>query len=232
MPEIAALAEQLFGPGVAVVTVAIGSGEAPWPEEAAAVRRARPSRQSEFAAGRHAARAAMVRLGLPALPVPQAADRAPVWPAGLRGSISHDTDLAVAAVSRGGADLGLDIEPAQPLEPELWAEIALPGEIEALAPLPALSHGMAARLLFCAKEAAYKAWYPGAHEVIGFDAMRIEVAGDRVLAWPRAAREPLRGGWGMAEGRFVVAMRSVTGFKAGNTALIGPGPMARWRPEG
>ena len=69
-------------------------------------------------------------------------------------------------------------------------------------------------------------------QVIGFDAMRIEVTGARILAWPRAAREPLQGGWGMAEGRFVVAIRSVTGFKAGNTALMGPGPMVRWQPDG
>lgn len=91
---------------------------------------------------------------------------------------------------------------------------------------------MAARLLFCAKEAAYKAWYSGAREVIGFDAMRIEVAGTGSLPGRGPLGSPSRGGWGMAEGRFVVAIRSVPGFKAGNTALIGQGPMARWRPEG
>lgn len=177
--------------------------------------RARPARRAEFAAGRAAARRAMERLGLPPRAVPMGSDRAPVWPQELHGSISHDDGLAVAALCPRGPDLGLDLSAAAPLESALWPEIALPGEIEATA----LEPGLAARLVFGAKEAAYKAQYPRSRALLGFDAMRVQVMGEglaaRLLrpAGPYAAGTVFHGGWEICSGRLIVVVRAPLGFR-------------------
>ncbi|MGR3594273.1 MAG: 4'-phosphopantetheinyl transferase family protein [Limimaricola soesokkakensis] len=214
MVELAALIERLGGTGTAAAVVRIGAGHALWPEEVPAMARARPARQAEFAAGRAAARLAMERLDLPPRAVPMGPDRAPVWPQGMHGSISHDDGLAVAALCREG-DLGLDLSAALPLEPALWPEIALPDEIEATG----LEPGLAARLVFGAKEAAYKAQYPRSRALLGFEAMRVQVTGEglaaRLLrtAGPYGAGTVFHGGWGICSDRLIVVMRAPPGFR-------------------
>ena len=72
------------------------------PPEAQAIDHAVPKRRREFTAGRTAARRACARLGVWAGALPVAADRTPVWPEGVVGSISHsDLSCAVLAGRRG-----------------------------------------------------------------------------------------------------------------------------------
>jgi 4'-phosphopantetheinyl transferase EntD len=178
----AALARTLFGPGVAVAGRAIGDAPPPWPEEAAALARPVPARRAEFAAGRAAARDAMAALGLPPLAVPMGADRAPVWPPGLAGSITHADGIALAAVARSAdiALLGLDAEPDAPLPRELWDEVLRPEERAAAAAAP--DPGRAARLVFAAKEAAYKAQHPRSGRLLGFGALAVTLGPGAALA--------------------------------------------------
>ncbi len=205
----AAALARLCGPAVATAAVPVGQGGPLWPDEAAAMTRAIPRRLAEFAAGRTAARAAMLRLGWPAAAIAVAPDRAPVWPNGLSGSLCHDAGMALAALRASAAPLGIDCEPDAPLDPALWSEIAFDGELEALA---GWDPGRGARLVFAAKEAAYKAQYPLTRQVIGFDALRISVDGARLVA--RFARPvggfargaELRGGWAIQDGRLLVAI--------------------------
>ena len=70
-----------------------------YPEEIAAVSNAVPKRVSEFTAGRVAARLALKQLGAPAMSVPMAPDRSPIWPPGLTGSITHTHSACLAAVA-------------------------------------------------------------------------------------------------------------------------------------
>jgi len=81
----------------------------------------------------------------------------PLWPPGVVGSISHSENHAVAvlASSASFAGLGVDIEPAVPLPVEIWNFVALPHEREFLD-----CDSIQSRVLFCAKEAAYKAVHP------------------------------------------------------------------------
>lgn len=72
------------------------------------------ARQTEFAAGRHAARMAMAQLGHLQQPIVHGADRAPIWPAGLNGSITHSATLCLAAVTQAPLLVGIDLEPATP----------------------------------------------------------------------------------------------------------------------
>lgn len=123
--------EQLMEGRVGVVCSGITAGARElYPEELVAVGHAVPKRQREFATGRVNARRAMSRIGEPAAPIPSGADRAPVWPAHLTGSISHTDDACVAVVARrsNAASLGIDLEHNHSLPADLWPVICTPAE--------------------------------------------------------------------------------------------------------
>ena len=110
------LLEGIFDPSVSVAESDLfGDVSKLYPEERTAIATAVKSRQQEFTAGRTCARRAMGHLGLPDMAIPVGADRAPIWPAGIAGSISHSTTRCVAAIGRhsdGIKALGLDLEEA------------------------------------------------------------------------------------------------------------------------
>lgn len=174
----AAVAQVLFPPGAEVAACAIGKAPPPWPSEAPAVAAAVPARQAEFAAGRAAVRAALDALGLPPVAVPVGPTRAPAWPAGIVGSITHSDGLALAvlAPARQCAGLGFDAEPDAPFPADLVDSVTRPEERRWLAAQP--EPLTAARMIFAAKEAAYKCQFPASRAVIGFDALRIDFGGN------------------------------------------------------
>ncbi len=146
-----------------------------WPEERQAMARATPDRRAEFAGGRAAARAALRGIGLLPFAIPMAADRAPVWPRGVAGSITHHDGacLAIAARDQRLGGLGLDLEARADLPGDLWPEILTGAEGDWLAAQAPGSRGGLVRMIFSAKEATYKALYPVSGRVVGFDAMTI-----------------------------------------------------------
>ncbi len=142
-------------------------GDAPggslFPEEAQVVAHATPRRQHEYATVRECARACLGRFGYPRMPLLPRAGGAPGWPTGVRGSLTHCPGYAAAAVglSREIAGLGIDAEPDAPLPDGVVRIIATPAERSRLAQSwvqPGMPHWD--RLLFSAKEAVYKAWFP------------------------------------------------------------------------
>lgn len=169
----------LFPVGVAVAALHVDAPHPPlFPEEAASVTGAVPARRAEFAAGRAAARLALSRLGLPPIAIPAGESRAPVWPDGVSGSISHTAGYALAAVRLGGP-LGLDVESDAELEADLWALICEPGELTAL---PVAGRGRAVRHVFSAKEAIFKAQFPLTGLLIGFDAVTLRLGAGGFVA--------------------------------------------------
>ncbi len=121
-------------------------------------------RKVEFAAGRYCARQALRALGYDGqetLVIGQ--HRAPIWPDGFVGSISHGDGyaLAVVASNQDWSGIGIDIErfldhdAAQPLVPHLMnvAELAI-----GIAAGMSLEHWLT--LVFSAKESLFKALYP------------------------------------------------------------------------
>lgn len=147
-----------------------------WSEEAQFVAQAVPKRRAEFAAGRSAARAAMRMLGGPDIAIPASADRAPSWPAGWHGSITHNDRWCLAAVTREAAHLGVDIEAATPLNPDLLPTICSPAEV---ARIGGADQGMLAKVIFSAKEAAYKAQYPLTETLFGFDHLDVVLSPEK-----------------------------------------------------
>jgi 4'-phosphopantetheinyl transferase EntD len=149
-----------------------------FPEERATLTRAVPRRIREFATGRECARQAMAKLGYPPAPIVAGADRAPCWPHGLVGSITHAAEHCAAAVARTGDgyhSLGLDLEPALALSPDLLETICLPAERTWLEAQPRSDREVFARAIFSAKECAYKVQYPLSRQVLEFYDLRLEL---------------------------------------------------------
>ena len=148
------------------------------PAEEAAIARAVPKRRSEFATGRACARAALVKLGLPPVPIVPGPRGAPQWPPGVTGSITHCAGYRAAAVAylTDVAGIGLDAEPNAPLPDGVLDRIAVAQEQAWLPELAAAAPGVSwDRLLFCAKESVYKAWFPLTRRWLGFEQAVITV---------------------------------------------------------
>ncbi len=161
----------LFGPEVHSLSARPHAGEdALLPSERALVARAGDARRREFAAGRLCARRLLEELGIAAFPLLRGPDRAPLWPRGIAGSISHCADLCVVVVARRESvlALGVDVEPADPLEPELWPSLCTARELDALDAAAAVDRGRLARLFFSAKEATYKCVRSAGGPELGF----------------------------------------------------------------
>src|ERR671914_2890255 len=132
-------------------------------EEAAAVAGAGAERRREFGTVRWCARKALRHLGVPAVPILPDLDRAPRWPVGVVGSMTHCAGYRAAAVARSGdlCGLGIDAEPHAAMPDETLDLVLREEEQAQLLALAAASPDLHwDRILFCAKEAVYKAWFP------------------------------------------------------------------------
>lgn len=202
------------------------------PAEEAVVAGAAPGRRREFATVRHCARRALRELaarppGTVPPPVALLPDRdgVPRWPAGVTGSMTHTRGYRAAVVARASdvTRLGIDAEPDRPLRPGVLETIASPAERAALPGADAYGggggfgghggHGAVCwdRLLFCAKEAAYKAWFPHARVRLGFRDVEVAFAGPpadgRFTALVRHGPGALlRGRWGAGNGLLVAVV--------------------------
>ncbi|MGJ8544834.1 MAG: 4'-phosphopantetheinyl transferase family protein [Sulfitobacter sp.] len=194
-----------------------GAVPALFAREAQAVARAVPKRQAEFAAGRAAAREALAALGQPAAAIPMGADRAPVWPEGVIGSISHSNFYGAAALALGGGALrgiGIDLEPEADLPGDVLDLVCGEAERAWLAGLPAAQQGRAGLLIFSAKEAFFKAQYPLTGAMIGFEAAQVfvDLQSGSLSITPQeplagfAIGKPLPGRWAIAAGHLACAV--------------------------
>ena len=104
-------------------------------QERILVESARVARQSEFATGRSCAHRALAAIGADVDAIGQGSRRQPIWPDGVTGSISHAVGLAAAVATRvdsAVASLGLDVEEAEGVGPELWPQVLTPSESDSL----------------------------------------------------------------------------------------------------
>jgi 4'-phosphopantetheinyl transferase EntD len=203
-----------------------------FPEEELIVSRAVAKRRREFATARTCARAALGQLGLPPAAIPAGERGEPLWPDGVVGSITHCEGYRACAVALATdiLTLGIDAEPNAPLPSGLLGDIALPRERPTLLRLGAELPGVHwDRLLFSAKEAVYKAWFPLARRWLGFEDAELDfdVAGGTFKArllvpGPTLADGPLRGfsgRWASRDGILLTAIAT--------TAISSSGMLAR-----
>jgi 4'-phosphopantetheinyl transferase EntD len=178
--ELADSLRGLFPPGI-VAAEFRGSASAAvlLPEELACVASAAPRRVSEFAAGRLCARRALREFGIADSPLLPAADRQPLWPAGIVGSISHTAGWCVAAVAdaRAFGAIGVDVEAVGDVIVDIWPAVFLESERRRLATLADAERAVASTLIFSAKEAFYKAQFALVGERLDFHDVLIEFGG-------------------------------------------------------
>jgi enterobactin synthetase component D len=121
-------------------------------------------RQSEHLAGRLCAREALRRLTGQASVPAVGSDRAPQWPHGVAGSITHGDGWAAALVApqQQWRGVGLDVEQLLPVERalRLQGEILTPAELEGLRGLDDAARAERISLTFSFKESLFKALYP------------------------------------------------------------------------
>lgn len=171
------LFKRLLGPSVETEEVdphSVESGLLKAEQEA--VAGAAQTRIEQFTAGRVCSRIALGRFGVAATtPIPRGEDRAPIWPPGFVGSISHTDSWCAAAVARAEdvRAIGIDLEPATPLKEALWRRVCTPKERDWLRELP--ESGLTGKVLFSAKESVYKCQYPLTTKFLGFHAVEVEI---------------------------------------------------------
>lgn len=130
-------------------------------EQTPSLQRSVAKRQAEYLAGRVCARAALQRLdGRDYLPA-TGDDRAPIWPAGISGSITHGKGWAAAVVAHSSDCQGLGLDQETLLGEERAERLA--GEILTAAELERMDRtllSLTATLTFSLKESLFKALYP------------------------------------------------------------------------
>lgn len=158
-PSLQQAIDSLSLPGILIGHRLISPGDelALLEEEAHSIASPLVEVQRASGAARIVGRQLLARLGYAECALPKGRSGAPIWPAGVTGSLAHDDRVAVAAIAmcRDVAAVGIDVEPAELLPPELLDLIATPREQLRICDDP-----YRGRLLFAAKEAVYKAVYP------------------------------------------------------------------------
>ncbi|SFX94834.1 4'-phosphopantetheinyl transferase superfamily protein [Streptomyces atratus] len=135
-------------------------------------------RRKEFATTRHCARRALGSLGIAPVPILKGERGAPLWPENTVGSLTHCTGYRAAVVAHrpDALTVGIDAEEHAPLPGDVHNSIALATEQRRERELRLEHPGIHwDRLLFSAKEAVYKAWFPLTHRWLGFEEADIEL---------------------------------------------------------
>ncbi|HZA12105.1 4'-phosphopantetheinyl transferase [Mycobacterium sp.] len=193
---------------------------APLPEEEPLIARSVAKRRNEFITVRYCARLALARLGWPPVPILKGEKGEPCWPDGVVGSLTHTEGYRGAAVGRHDhvRSVGIDAEPHDVLPDGVLNAISLPAERRELEAMPPGLHWD--RILFCAKEATYKAWFPVTRRWLGFQDAHIVFDvdasgtaggfGSEILIDGAAVSGPpltlLRGRWSVRDGLALTAI--------------------------
>jgi len=192
----------------------------PLPEEVPLIAKSVAKRRNEFVTVRYCARKALGELGVAPVPILKGQKGEPCWPDGIVGSLTHCEGYRGAAVARHDEvrSVGIDAEPHDVLPDGILDAISLPGERAELRALPSGLHWD--RILFCAKEATYKAWFPVTRRWLGFEDAHITFDVDetgtsggfvsQILIDPAAVSGPplttLSGRWSVRDGLALTAI--------------------------
>lgn len=168
-------------------------------------------RRRELLAGRLLARRALERLGITDHALLPDEHRAPIWPAGIVGSISHTRSACAVVVARATEvlGLGLDLEDGRGLPERALTLVCTERERTWIATRPQGERRQLGTLFFSAKESVYKCQHPLSRRWLGFRDVELELgaaadsrtlpAEGRFAARPSGAGAPI---W-PPESRFV-----------------------------
>ncbi|WP_433656669.1 4'-phosphopantetheinyl transferase Npt [Nocardia sp. CA-128927] len=143
------------------------------PAEEHLIAKAVEKRRRDFIGARHCARLALAELGEPPVAIGKGERGAPIWPRGIVGSMTHCDGYRAAALAHKMRfrSIGIDAEPHAALPDGVLDSVSLPPEREWLNTTYSGLH--LDRLVFCAKEATFKAWWPLTARWLGFEEAHI-----------------------------------------------------------
>ncbi|MFF0544453.1 4'-phosphopantetheinyl transferase Npt [Nocardia thailandica] len=144
------------------------------PAEEHLIAKSVEKRRRDFIGARHCARLALEQLGEPPVAIGKGERGMPLFPRGIVGSLTHCDGYRAAVLGHAlrFRSVGIDAEPHGALPDGVLDSVSLPAERDWLAGTPADGLHLD-RLLFCAKEATYKAWFPLTLRWLGFEEAHI-----------------------------------------------------------
>ncbi|WP_067549190.1 4'-phosphopantetheinyl transferase Npt [Nocardia crassostreae] len=159
-------------------------GLKPHPAEEHLISRAVEKRRRDFIGARHCARQALTELGEPAVAIGKGGTGEPLFPRGIVGSLTHCDGYRAAALAHKlrFRSIGIDAEPHGQLPEGVLDSVSLPAERDWLATVLPGTGLHLDRLLFCAKEATYKTWFPLTDRWLGFEDAHITFTVDEESA--------------------------------------------------
>lgn len=207
LPEPVVTAEA-FGDGTGIELPSPGDADSEWLAQAA------PIRLDEFVTTRRCARKALSAWGLGNAAIARGSRGEPQWPVGFVGSLTHCDGYRAAAVAqdREIASIGIDAELHHPLSSGVEGLITGTAELSELRTRQENDPGIHwSAVLFSAKEAIFKAWYPLTRCELGFRAVTVTVSDDGrfsgTIRHPASKAIPsgdaIDGAW-MVDGGFVL----------------------------
>ena len=140
------------------------------PAEATISQRYSPKRLREFTTGRVNARHLLERYNIQGYPLLPNADRAPIWPPGIIGSISHCNDRCgvIVTESKHYRSIGFDVENKRDFNYSARKFICTNEEEQWLLTQPESSRSQKLLLIFSIKESLYKCLYQADGIKLGF----------------------------------------------------------------
>jgi 4'-phosphopantetheinyl transferase EntD len=180
------------------------------PEDLSALVSAAARRRREYATGRRYARLALGRLGVEPGPLSAGPDRAPTWPRGVTGSISHCENWAVAVVGPSATlgTIGIDVELHRSLPGNVVPLVCSSAEREALARMRPREIAWET-VVFSAKESLYKAWHPIAQRWLDFLDVEVRLYPATRCFSARLLRDRETTGQALSCGRFAIDDRHI-----------------------
>lgn len=148
------------------------------------VANAVPKRQGEFLAGRLLAMKALGNFGMVSRSIPKSSSGNPIWPQGIRGSITHSNGTVGVWITSNPVDLGLDIESRITTRQAAAIRRVVLTDAEREMGLGDAD----LTTVFSAKETIFKALYPRVSYRFGFDCAELAARPRRDVAAFRLTR--------------------------------------------
>ena len=151
-----------------------------YPEELALTKKMSSKRLYDFSSGRYAARKLLLNYEIEKHPILIGENRAPIWPTGIIGSISHSENLCIAVISDKKAlnSIGVDIESSKRINADILPLICNEEEISHIKLLEKASNINIltnAKLIFSIKESLFKCLNPLINNWIDYKEMQVKI---------------------------------------------------------
>ena len=181
-------------------------------EEQALVDGAVDRRKADFGDSRWCAHQALKNFMDAHPPILRGPRGMPLFPQGISGSLTHTDGFraALLAPSDRWASVGIDVEVARPLPEGVFNTIANLGEQRRIhKALRSEDLQLLDTVLFSAKEATYKTWFPLTHRFLDFDQADIDLRPDGTFTSYLLARPVpvpfIQGRWTIRNGYVITA---------------------------